>query len=212
MLAIVPACFAGSTVVNLALPQVQGILGLTNGGLGISTAPASEISFLTAGCNNATAAPAWDLPTSGAVTASCSGTTSTQGQLDYVDAATTGANTHLRLPAGFTGNVDIILGWWANSASSNAVRWSVAVGCVADSAALNTGPTYNTASASNAAYTGTANQKKSTTFSAVTTTGCAAGNTAYVQVQRIGGNAGDTLTVTAELLEVTVVIRKTPQT
>lgn len=206
-------CFGAVSLINLGptKPQVTGVLAVANGGTALSAAPTIENTYITAGCNNATAAPAWDLPTSGAVTASCSGTTSTQGQLDYVDAATTGANTHFRLPTGWTGNVDIVLVWWANAASSNAVRWSVATGCVADSEAVNTGPSYNTASASNESYLGTANWRKTSTLTSVAVTNCAATETMYVQVQRIGANAGDTLTATAELLEVTVIIRKTPQ-
>jgi hypothetical protein len=101
--------------------------------------------------------------------------------------------------------------FFANASSSNAVRWSVATGCVADNEAISTGPTsYNTATAANIAYTGTANQRKSTgsSFNNVAVTNCAKGETMYLQVQRIGANAGDTLTASAELLEVTVFLRR----
>jgi hypothetical protein len=162
----------------------------------------------TAGCNNATAAPAFDIPTSGGATATCFGTTTTQGALDFIDASTTTATTHFVLPADWTGSVDIDLYWFANAASSNAVRWSVATGCVADAEAVSTGPSYNTASASNTSYTGTANQRKTTSLAAVSMTNCAAGETMYLQVQRIGGDAGDTLTATAELLDVRVRLRR----
>jgi hypothetical protein len=166
------------------------------------------VSLATAGCNNATAAAGFDLPTSGAPTPSCFGTTTTQGTLSFADAATQTATNHFRLPTDWTGAVDIDLFWFANAASSNAVRWSVATGCVADSEAISTGPSYNTASASNTAYTGTANQRKTTSFTGVSMTNCSAGETAYLQVQRIGGDAGDTLTATAELLEVGIKIRR----
>lgn len=197
---------------------VTGTLPVANGGLGIASAAAQEIT-VTAACGAAadstTAGPMLDHPTSGASTATCFGTTTTQGAEDFVDAATTGGSFHFRLPAGWTGNADVLLTWFANASSANAVRWSVAIGCVADGVAVSTGPTYNTASATNAAYTGTANQKTTTTLTSVATSGsstCAAGSTAYVQVQRVGANAGDTLTSTAELLETTVRIRVTPQT
>ena len=180
------------------------------GSCALTTAPAKEIN-IRAACDNATAGPIFDRPTAGATTATCFGTTTTQGAENFVDAATTGGSIHFRLPTGWTGNLDIKLGWFANAASANAVRWSVATGCVADSEAISTGPSYNAASATNAAYTGTANQRQTTTLSAVATTNCSAGETIYVQVQRIGADAGDTLAATAELLEITVVIRVTPQ-
>jgi len=164
----------------------------------------SFISFEAAGCNNVTAGPNMDLPTSGAPTPTCFGTTTTQGTLTYADAATSTATRHWRLPADvdLTKSVDVALEWFANSATSNAVRWSVAIGCVADSEAINTGPSYNTASASNTAYTGTANQRKTTTLTGLSTTNCAANENAYLQVQRIGADAGDTLAASAELLTV----------
>jgi hypothetical protein len=169
------------------------------------------IVLQTAGCNNATAGTAFDLPTASAAAAACFGTTTTQGALNYVDAATTTATTHFTIPndwAGTGSNVDIDLYWFANLASANAVRWSVAVGCIADSEAISTGPTYNTASAGATAYTGTANQRKTSSFTGVTTTGCATNETMYLQVQRIGADASDTLAATASLLEVRIKMRR----
>lgn len=157
----------------------------------------------TAGCNNAAANPgAFDLPTSAAATATCFGTTTTQGVLDFVDAATSTATGHLTLPQGWSGNMDVRIFWFANAASSNAVRWSVQTGCVADAQAVSTGPSYNSASAGNTAYTGTANQRKTTAFTAIDMTNCSAGETMYFQLARVGGDAGDTLTATAEVISV----------
>lgn len=164
----------------------------------------------TPACNNATADQgSFDVPTSAATTFSCSGTTTTLGNADFVDASTTGLTTHGTLPDGWVGNVDVTVEWWANAASANAVRWSVATGCVASGAAVNTGPSYNTASATNAAYTGTANQLQVTTQTSVAVTNCAAGRVMWLQVQRIGGDAGDTLTATAELIALKVKGRAT---
>jgi len=166
------------------------------------------IVLAAGGCNNTTASAGFDLPTANAPTPSCFGTTTTQGTLTFADGSTQTATNHLRLPTDWTGNVDVDLIWFANAASANAVRWSVATGCVADSEAINTGPSYNTASASNTAYTGTANQRKTTNFTTVAVTNCSAGETLYLQVQRIGADAGDTLTASAELLEVGLKIRR----
>lgn len=165
----------------------------------------------TPACNNATADQgAFNVPTSGSTTFSCTGTTTTQGNADFVDASTTTLLTPpTTLPQGWVGNVDARIVWWANAASANAVRWSVASGCVADGAAISTGPSYNAASAANTAYTGTANQRKTTLLSAIAVTNCAAGSSVYFQIQRIGADAGDTLTATAELIEFQITGRWT---
>jgi hypothetical protein len=168
----------------------------------------SRISIDGAGCDAGTASPNWDLPTSGAPTASCTGTTTTVGSLDFADAATTSATRHLRLPSDWTGSVDVNLAWLANSSSTNAVRWQVSCGCVADNEAVSIGPSYNASSASNAAYTGSANQRATTSFSSIATTNCAAGETLWLRVQRVGADGGDTLAATARLLEVTLVLRR----
>jgi len=154
-------------------------------------------------CNSTVSGPgSFDLPTSAAPTTTCFGTTTTQGVIDFVDASTTTATGHFTLPQGWVGNMDARIFWFANASSANAVRWSVQTGCIADTEAFSTGPSYNTASQSNTAYTGTANQRKTTTLSAIAMTNCAAGETMYFQLSRIGGDAGDTLTATAEVVSV----------
>lgn len=164
--------------------------------------------FDAAGCNGTTAALNWDAPTSSAPTASCTGTTTTVGAADFIDGSTTGMTRSVKLPSSFSsGNLDINLIWFANSASSNAVRWQVSVGCVADSEAISTGPSYNSASASNTSYTGTANQRKTTSFTNVNKTNCAADESMWIFIQRVGGDAGDTLGATAELVGAEVIFR-----
>lgn len=164
--------------------------------------------FDAAACNGSVASANFDLPTSSAPTASCTGTTTTVGAMDFVDASTTSATRSFRLPSTFTGNVDINLIWFANSTSTNAVRWQVSLGCVADSEAVSTGPSYNTASVSNEAYVGgTVNFRDSTSFTNIAKTNCAAGETAWIKIERVGGDGGDTLTATAELLGMEVIIR-----
>lgn len=173
----------------------------------------TTVSYLTwdaAGCNNTTASPGMELPTSGAPTPTCFGTTTTQGTLTFADAATSTASRHFRLHPKWVGTVDIDLVWFANSSTSNAVRWSVATSCIGNNEAISTGPaSYNAPSATNSTYTGTANQRRTTTFTTVAVTNCAGGKTMYVQVSRIGGDAGDTLAASAELVEVGIKIRHT---
>ena len=157
----------------------------------------------TPSCNNTTASSgSFDIPTASTTTFTCFGSTTTHGVADYVDGSTTINTGHFTLPQGWTGNMDARISWFANAASSNAVRWSLQTGCVADGDAVDTGPSYNTASASNTAYTGTANQRKTTTLSAIAMTNCSAGEEMYFRLSRIGGDAGDTLTATAELISL----------
>lgn len=164
--------------------------------------------FDAGACNGTTAASNFDLPTSAAPTASCTGTTTTVGALDFVDGSTTGAFRKVKLPASFTGNIDINLIWFVNSTSTNAVRWQVSTGCVSDGEAFSTGPSYNTASASNEAYIGgTANFRDSSSFTNVAKTNCAANDTMWVKVERVGGDVGDTLASTAHLEGMEVIIR-----
>jgi hypothetical protein len=155
------------------------------------------------GCNNGTGDKgSFDVPTSGAATFTCFGTTTTHAAADFVDASTTTVTGHFTLPQGWTGNMDARIYWFGGTSSSNAVRWSVATGCIADTEAVSTGPSYNTASASNTAYTGTANQRKTTTLSAIAMTNCSAGEEMYFQLQRIGADAGDTYAASAEALSI----------
>lgn len=145
---------------------------------------------------------AFDPPTTGAATFSSFGSTTTQGAVDFLDAVTSTVVGHFTLPQGWTGNMDARVTWFANLSSSNSARISVATGCVADAQAISTGPSYNTASAANTAYTGTANQRKTTTLLAVPMTNCAAGETMYFQLSRIGADAGDTLAATVEVISI----------
>lgn len=168
----------------------------------------SYASMDAAGCNNVTASPAFNLPTANAPTPTCFGTTTTFGALTFADAATQTASRHFKLPSDWVGAVDSDLVWFANSASANAVRWSIEIGCAGDSDAINTGPSYNTASASNTAYTGTANQRKTTSFTSISATNCAAGESAWLRVSRIGADGGDTLAASAQLVEVGLKIRR----
>jgi hypothetical protein len=161
------------------------------------------ILIKAAGCSGATASSGMDLPTSGAPSATCAGTTTTVGTLSFADAATSRATDRFVYPANVV-TVDVQLRWYANAASTNAARWSIAIGCVGSGGSVNTGPTYNTASAANEAYTGGANQLKISTFTGVDVTNCAADEEAFISVERIGADAGDTLAATAELLDVLI--------
>jgi hypothetical protein len=152
----------------------------------------------TGGCNGTTSDKgAFDLPTTGAATFTCFGTTTTQGMATFPISVTTTATGHFTLPQGWTGAMDARISWFAPLSSANSVFWSMQSGCVGDGDAMSTGPSYNTASTGGSAYTGTANQRKTATFTNISMTNCAAGETMYFIWKRLGGNAGDTLGATA---------------
>ena len=164
--------------------------------------------MVAAGCNNATAGPGFDLPTSNAPAPACLGTSPHRlGSLDFSDGATQTGVTHFRLPSDWMGNTDVVFLYTGDTASSNNIRWQASSACVADSEdVLN--PTYNTASASNSAGPTTAGQRKSASFAAVSMTNCAAGETAFWKFERVGGDAGDTYTGMGRLLEVEITLRR----
>lgn len=169
-----------------------------------------KVDILAAGCNNATSATAWDLPTSTPAGTACSGTSTTTGFLGFADGVTTAATNHLDLPTDWTatGGVDLRLLYTGTTPSTNNIRWQVSTACVGDGEDL-AAPSYNTASAANVAGPATGGQRKSTTFTGVAITNCAAGETMYLRVERVGGDGGDTYTGDAHLLSVEVTYRRT---
>jgi hypothetical protein len=98
--------------------------------------------------------------------------------------------------------MDARISWFGGSATANSVRYSLTTGCVADSEAVNTGPSYNAASLLTSTYTGTANQRKTNAFSAIPMTNCSAGEVMYFQLSRLGGDGADTYAATAEVLSL----------
>jgi hypothetical protein len=164
-----------------------------------------------AGCNNATAAPSFDLPTSNAPTAACYGTSPQRfGALDFADGASALTSTfHVTLPADWTatGGVDLKYIWFSGSTSTNSVVWTAQTVCVADGEDL-LAPTFNAAQTVADANNATANTRNSASITGVTTTGCAAGETMYFRVGRDPTNASDTLAATASLLGVELTLRR----
>jgi hypothetical protein len=163
--------------------------------------------MIAAGCDNSTAAAAWDLPASAAAGKTCLGSGVRLGALTFADAATSAAYNSLRLPADWTGNVDLTLLYTGDTNSSNNIRWQVSTACAADGEDLLS-PTFNTASASNSAGPATAGQRRSASFAGVSVTNCAAGETMFLKFERIGADAGDTYAGVAQLLAAELTIRR----
>ena len=115
-----------------------------------------------AGCNNATAAPIWDLPTTNAASATCrTPSANTQrGLLDLSSASSTTniAITTVKLPGDWVaGNgIDANLYWQSATTSGNVV-WEISLACAGDADADDVTASYQAFSAD--AAKGTANQQ-----------------------------------------------------
>lgn len=168
------------------------------------------IALPAGGCNATTPAPAFDLPTASAAVADCLGTTTTTGVLDYVDGSTTGATAHFTTPPDWDTSkaLDITVYYTGDTGSTSNIRWSVAVGCVADGQDT-IAPTFNTASAANSAGPSTPGLRKSSAFTGVDKTNCAAGETMWITAQRIGADAGDVYAGVGQLIELGIKLRRT---
>lgn len=158
-------------------------------------------------CQNATASSDWSLPTSNPAVAACvTGTNTQKGVLDFADGANSlSAQRVYRLPADWTGAVDITLTWLTSATSGNVV-WQVATICVAD--AETDDPAFNTASTVTDAAKGTTLQLNEAALSSITTTGCAAGEVLHLKVFRDPAHASDTVAATARLIGVQVAYRR----
>lgn len=175
---------------------------------GVTLTTVEKFTFVAAGCNNATAAPAMDLPTSNAPAAGCrTGSNFQKGVLDFDSGTDESAYFGFRLPSDWTGAVDATFIWSSTTTETNAAVWGIAVACAADNESDD--PSLNTASTVTDAYGGTsANKLMQASVTGITTTGCAAGEYMNAQVYRDANAGGDTLTGDARLVAVELTLRR----
>lgn len=168
-----------------------------------------KVFLPTAGCNNATAAPFWDLPTATPAVAACvTGTNTQKGVLQFAD--TSGgfsAQNTLLLPADFSGNIDARIIWRTSATTGNA-KFSLSTICTDVAATATDDPAFNTASTVTTAAPGTANRIQTSSISGVTITGCVAGNLLHVKLFRDGNDGADTITASLDVLGVELTIRR----
>lgn len=197
------------TVVTADSTVTKTNLTLDVEGTGNLITTLSVIDFPAAGCSNTTATSFWDLPTSTPAVAACvSGTNTQKAYLDFAD--TSGgfsAQTGFRLPADFTGTADAKLTWLTTATSGN-VKWSLSTICVATDATETDDPAFNTASTVTTAAAGVASRLQTSSLTSITITGCAAGEFMHVKVFRDGNDAADTISATARLVGVQLVLRR----
>ena len=134
-------------------------------------------------CNNATAGPAWSLPTSSAPTANCNtGTNVQEGTLDF--AGGNSAQHSLYLPSDWTGAIDARLMFF-DSSTSGTVIFQIATVCTATSGSTNDDLAFNTAdSFSTITLNATANALWEATKLSINTTGCQPGNKLQIKITR----------------------------
>jgi hypothetical protein len=136
-----------------------------------------KIWLPAAGCNNATAGPVWDLPTSNAASAACvTGTNTQKGVLDFPETAGGfSAQITQALPADWvsTPGLDIAL-YWTTTATTGNAKWSVSTACTSVNASALDDPAFNTANTVITAAPGTANAVQTSTIAGLTLTGCTA--------------------------------------
>jgi len=168
----------------------------------------SKIWLPAAGCNNATAAPMFDLPASNAPAIAC---LTGKGVADFDGTTDETMQTTLMLPADWTGNVDVAYKWLSTVTTGN-VTWCAQVVCVADSetdsqsfAAQATGNCVSDATK------GTTNQTNDAADTAITITGCAAGEMLNLQISRDPNETStlsDTLAGDARLIGIELTVRR----
>jgi hypothetical protein len=163
------------------------------------------IQIPAAGCNNATASPNWDLPTTNAPTPNClTGTNSQQGTADFDDTAARTMQTWFVLPPGWTGNVDVDIDWLVTAGGgANTVKFTVATACSASGGTFD--PTFSAANTITSGTVGANNAVNVTSQTAITMTGCAAGNVLHI---KFGRDNTDTSSATARVLNVAFTIRR----
>ncbi len=178
-------------------------------GTGNTITTVSKLWFDAAACSGTTGALNWDTLASGAPTATCSaGGTNTnliRGVADFADSGTFQMMRQVRLPADFTGTVDVALKWRTTATSGNVV-WQVSTVCIADAEVDDAN--WNTASTVTDAAKGTTNQSNDAAITTLTITGCAAGELMHFRILRDPTDGSDTLGATASLIGVELTTRR----
>jgi hypothetical protein len=178
----------------------------------------SPIYLAAAGCNNATAATFWDLPTATPAAAACvTGTNIQKGVLDYLD--TSGgfsAQYTLALPVDWTTatlpDVDL---YWTTSATSGNAKWTVQFVCTDVAATATDDPAFPASSNGfntvTTAAAGTANRVQTSTITGATVPASCASATKellHIRVFRDGNDAADTIAATARFIGMMLTPRR----
>jgi hypothetical protein len=189
---------------------------VSNGATGNVIDAASKIWFTAAGCDNATAASGFDLPTSASPAKTCFGTSPHRfAALDFdaTNVLTATTNIHLAFDvAGAPPVADVKTVWFCSTGtcSTNNFVWTLQTACVADTEGF-AAPTYNAVQNFTKAGSATTNARLSDIRTSVTMTNCLAGESLFLRVGRDPPNVGDTQAGTMSLLGLELSVRRTMQ-
>lgn len=125
--------------------------------------------------------------------------------LEYPDSGTARAFNEFRLPADWSGAIDVVIEWYSPATTGN-VMWILNTACVAVGESLDA--SWNTDQQIVDATQGTTNRMNTASQTGVTTTGCAAGEHLFYRLWRDPSNGSDTLTNSAYMIGVEWTLRR----
>lgn len=180
-------------------------------GTGNSITLTSKVNFAPVGCAGTTGTLLLDTMATLAPTATCTAgatnTTLIQGYADFPDSdGDYSLQTSFRLPADWTGAIDLQV-YWKAAATTGDVVWQVATMCTADAEIEDVA--WNTADAFAAdTAKGTTLQINTVSKTGITTTGCAAGELMHIKFLRNRTQASDTIAGVVSLRNVEMTLRR----
>jgi hypothetical protein len=168
-----------------------------------------KIWIPAAGTNGTTPAPVWDLPASGAPTATdVTGTNIHKGVLSFADSGLQTAQMTLLLPSDWSGAIDIKLIWYTTATSGNC-KWQVSTAFTDTGASATDDPSFNTAQTVTTAAPGAGSRITSSSIASLTLTGSAAGALMHIKVGRDGTDGSDTIGAAALFVGAEITMRRT---
>jgi len=178
-------------------------------GTGNAIGEVEKIWIPAAGTNGTTPAPVWDLPSSGAPTATdVTGTNIHKGVLSFADSGLQTAQMTLLLPGDWSGALDIKILWYTTATSGNC-KWQVSTAFTDTGASATDDPSFNTAQTVTTAAPGTGSRITSSSITGLTNTGSAAGALMHIKVGRDGTDGSDTIGAAALFIGAEITMRRT---
>ncbi len=198
---------ANSTIVTTDASQTLTGKGFDAEGTGNTLTASSKVWLDAASMSGQTAFPDFDLPASNApAPAAVTGSSVLQGVLDFADGATdVTAQRSIRLPADWSGSVDVAFKWFGSPTTGDVV-WGIATACAADDEAND--PSFNSYNDVTDTAKASANFLNDATITGITMTDCAAGEVLHIKIARRLSQAGDTMSGTARLIGLELTLRR----
>lgn len=182
------------------------LIGTGAGGFVANPVPFLAI-YKAAVCQGSSPTLGFSTPVSNPATTVCVTGSNTQFAVaQFTTAAILSVQDHFTLPSDFTGAIDLS-GVWRTAETTGSVVWQIATACVASGETAD--PAFNSASTITDAALAGANQLNAFSTTAITITGCAAGEEFYFRFFRDPDHGSDDLAGTAELVSLTLKIRRT---